>query len=495
MTALARPLARGTRGAAATGHPLATEAALEVFAEGGNATDAAISAAYALCVLLPESCGLGGDALLTVRDAEGPLIAFNGSGKSPRSHTGSVPRDGARTATVPGLVRALEDARERCGHLPRESLLAGAIRLARDGFPAGDPLLAAISRQRERLEPTGWPPLEGRLAAGTPLRQTELAELLERIAAHGPPAFYEGEIAAAIRAVAQRADGALDELDLRVHETQIAEPLEVSFHGSRVHAQPPVSQAVLGLMALKHLDAVRPDRGPPRLHAAIEAIEAAFLHRDRVANAEIAQLLLAEPLSVDPERAGLRGGPTAQTHTTAVATADANGMVVSMVISVFDEFGCAALVPEGGFFLNNRMMGFSTSPGSPNEVGPGKRPVHTLSPMLVEGDDTAFGISTPGADGQVQTLVQVIDAIVEERLDTTAALDRRRWRSSDARLLLEEGFDPDAAEGLAEVGHRIEWRPAGDRPFGATVIAGIDRREGTVFAAADLRREAWAGAR
>lgn len=496
MTALARPMARGIRGAVATGHPLATASALTAFGAGGGAVDAAVAAAYSLCVLLPESCGLGGDALFTVRDGYEGMASFNGSGKAPRNFSGEVPSDGPRTATVPGLVRALEDAHQRFGRLPRAQLTSDAARLARGGFPAGESLVSAVGRQLTRLQRSAshWEPLGQPLDPGRLVRQPALAELLDEIGRHGPSAFYEGEIAEAIVTVANREDAALDADDLREHATAIAEPLRAAFRDANVHGQPPVSQAVLGLMALRRLDELDTAQGPERVHAAVEAIEAAFAHRDRVAERDAGMLLLNETLQIDLQRALRRGGPTVQTHTTAVATADAAGTVVSMVISVFDEFGCATLVPKGGFFLNNRMMGFSANRESPNAAGPGKRPVHTLSPMLVETPDGAFGIATPGADGQVQTLTQVVDGILCEGLSPTAALDRRRWRSSESRLVLEQGFDPQTAAWLESAGHDVTWGPAGDRPFGAAVIAGIDLHHSSLFAAADLRREAWAAA-
>lgn len=422
------------------------------------------------------------------------MMSFNGSGKSPRGFTGTVPSDGARTATVPGLVRALEDAHERYGRLPRERLTANAARLARDGFPASESLLAAVQRQHARIEPTGWTPLDEPLELGKPIRQPELADALDGIASGGATALYDGHIAAALVEVAQADGSALDEKDLSTHETVVAEPISVAFRGARVHGQPPVSQAVLGLMALGYLDAFETGHPAARVHSAIEAVEAAFAHRDRVADEVAGKSLMDERLQVDRFRAQRRGGPTTQTHTTAIATADVDGIVVSMVISVFDEFGCAVLVPDGGFFLNNRMMGFSADPESPNGAAPGKRPVHTLSPMLVETPASAFAVSTPGADGQVQTLTQIIDGMLGEGIDATAALDRRRWRSSDSRVMLEDGFDPEVARWLEAAGHDIHWSPAGDRPFGAAVIAGKDIRHCTVFAAADLRRDAWAAA-
>jgi gamma-glutamyltranspeptidase / glutathione hydrolase len=167
-------------------------------------------------------------------------------------------------------------------------------------------------------------------------------------------------------------------------------------------------------------------------------------------------------------------------------------MVVSMLISVFDEFGCATLVPEGGFFLNNRMNGFARDSANGNRPAPSTRPVHTLSPLLVETPKVNFAIATPGADRQVQTLTQLLDAILVEGLTIPAALDRRRLRSSDRALIVEEGFEPELLDALVELGHDVRVRPAGDPPFGAAVVAGVEPKHSSALAVADLRREAWA---
>jgi gamma-glutamyltranspeptidase/glutathione hydrolase len=460
-------------------------------AEGGNAVDAAVASAFVLMVVLPEACGLGGDALFLVRDSATHCTAYNGSGESPRAFGGALAKDGAATATVPGAVAALLDAADRHGSMGLDRLLAPAIACAEDGFPVGEHLLTVIGRQRSRLDrgAPGSPYVDPQLGVGSRIRQPALAQVLADIAAFGREAFYDGPVAAAIERAALADGGALSRADLAAHSTVVAEPLTAQRLGAKVIAQPPMSQAVLALMALGVLsDSASTDRGD-RTHVAVEAIEAAFAYRADVLSRP-GSWLLDQRLIVDPARAGRRGGPTRQSHTTTVTASDANGMVVSMVISLFDEFGCATLVPEGGFFLNDRMLGFSIDPGSPLRAFPGARPVHTLAPLIVEDGTRVIALATPGADGQVQTLTQVIDAILAEGASLTEAIDRPRWRSTDARLALEGGFDAIVAEDLAQRGHDLVWGEAGGHAFGAVVAAGVDTHSGTVFAAADLRREA-----
>jgi gamma-glutamyltranspeptidase/glutathione hydrolase len=496
VSALPRPVARGRRGAAATGHPLATAAALRAYDAGGTAFDAALAAAYVLFVVMPDACGVGGDALITIRAGSGELVSFNGSGASPRGFVGTVPDDGARTTAVPGAVAALAAAHERYGVLDVGFLLEPAVRLAREGFAVHESLLASLARQRARLErrADGFELLRIDPAAGRLLRQDALAGVIEAIGRDGPAVFYAGPVAEAVQAAAREDGAELCAPDLASHQTVVTDPLAIGFRGATVYGQPPVAQAVLGLMTLRVLDGLEDIDPVTRHHVAIEALNAAFTHRDEIADPDAGAALLDVDLAVDRERARASGGPTRQAHTTAVACADGTGTVVTMVVSVFDEFGCSRLVTPYGFLLNNRMMCFSPDPASPNAVGPAKRPVHTLSPMLLDNVDIVLALSTPGADGQVQTLTQLLERMLVDGVSPTAALDAPRWRSADGGLTIEEGFSPRVANALARRGHALSWAPRGGDAFGAAVLAGFEPHTGSVFAAADLRRDAWAGA-
>jgi gamma-glutamyltranspeptidase/glutathione hydrolase len=165
-----------------------------------------------------------------------------------------------------------------------------------------------------------------------------------------------------------------------------------------------------------------------------------------------------------------------------------------MLVTVFDDFGSAVLVPEGGFLLTNRLTGCSDDPASPNAPRAGRRPVHTLSPALVEHRDLAFALATPGADGQVQTLLQIVQGLEDDGLDVPSALARPRWRSLEGRLEVEDDLDEPVRALLEERGHALEPHPAGDGRFGAAVAVGADEAAGTLFAVADPRREVHAAA-
>jgi gamma-glutamyltranspeptidase/glutathione hydrolase len=484
----ARQLLRATGGVVACAHPLAAACGRDQFARGGSAVDAAVAAAYALAVLLPDACGLGGDAFALVRTPEGAVRAYNGSGAAPALLQGPIPEDGGGTVAVPGFVRALADLHANHGTLPMEGLVAPAVELGREGFPIGTRLLEAVEVHRPRLDRTapGWPLLAAR-GPGELVRLPRLAETIEGLAAGGAETFYCGGLAIAIADAAGRDGGLLAEADLASHATDVGEPARGSFRGATVWAQPPVSQALLALLILRGLEPLEGAPMPERVPAGVRLTRLAFEHRDKIALPDAAERLLA--LELEPQEAQT-GGARPGNHTAAITTADASGGVVSLLVSVFDDFGSAVLVPEGEFLLNDRLRGFSLDPGSPNAARGGVRPVHTLSPVLVDLGSTSFALATPGADGQVQFVAQILAAAIGEQTSIAEALAEPRWRVVGEEVQLERGLPEAAAKELTRGGETVAWQPAGAPGFGAACVAGFDSAEGTVFAAADPRREA-----
>jgi gamma-glutamyltranspeptidase/glutathione hydrolase len=173
-----------------------------------------------------------------------------------------------------------------------------------------------------------------------------------------------------------------------------------------------------------------------------------------------------------------------------VEVADADGLVVSALISVFDEFGSATVVPELDLVLNSRLLGFDSD--GPNAPAPGRRPVHTLAPALARTTDALVGIATPGADGQIQTLLQVLSAVHEDGIDLDRSVHLPRWRVIDGTVAVEDGFPAELADELARRDHAVETLPAGDGLFGA--VAAVATGADGLTAVSDPRRETWAGA-
>jgi len=478
-------LSRGALGAVAAAHPAAVDAGLDAFRRGGNAVDAAIAAQASLCVVMPEACGLGGDSLCLVASPDGLVGAVNGAGAAPLV---SVPgaNDPGNTVTVPGIVHAWGALTRSTGRLDLAADLMLPALLASEGVAVGRSTAAAVASQRERLIAGGgnrWGLLQ--CTAGELWNQDALADLLKSIGFDGPDAYYRGKIAAAIGAAVQTHGGSLGERDLAEHVTPRPRPISVPWDGGRLFVQPPMSQGVLLAMAATWFEAREaPDSGDLQ-HLGVEAVGAAFEHRRRVRHGES---LLEVELDVDPHTASHRSGPRGYLHTAGIATADAQGMVVSSLVSVFDDFGSGIFVPEGGFVLNNRAEGFGEAP---NDPFPGRRPVHTLAPaMVLDANGRPMALATPGADGQIQSLLQVLLAMRYEGVDVSSAMRRPRWRSENGQVLIEEGHP--ATSGFSDRGHVIETIEFGDQRFGAMVAAGID--ETGPWACGDERREVASGA-
>ncbi len=487
--------ARGSGGAVATAHPLATEAALAALADGGSAVDAAVCAQAVLCVTSPHACGVGGDVLALVHEPGGRVRAVNGTGRSAAGADGGLHTQGGASVTVPGIVDGWARLHERWGHLPWRRVLAPALHLAADGTGVDDDLARAAEAHRPRLERGGgaaW----SLLARPARWRQPELAELLDLVAARGAPAFYTGEVAEALTAAVRADGGSLDAEDLAAHRTRVGEPVSVPWDGGTAHVQPPSSQGVLLALALDAVELRLPAGaaalldGVAREHVLVEVTQAAFASRDDCADPAA---VLATDVTVHAGRASGRGGPRAYLHTAGVAAADADGLVVSSLVSVFDDFGAATFVPRFGFALNNRAGGFTSGANRPR---PSAFPVHTLAPALHVGPTGALALATPGADGQVQTLLQVLARLRYDAVPLAGAVTAPRWRSEDGALLVEEGH-PAAAD-LAARGHRVVPLPPGDDRFGAVVAVTAGPRPASgvgVSAVADWRRRTTAAAR
>jgi gamma-glutamyltranspeptidase/glutathione hydrolase len=475
----------GEMGAASTAHPLATEAATAVLTAGGGAVDAAVAAQAALAVVAPQACGVGGDAIVLVRDPGGRVLSFHGAGRWSEAAGGLTVRDDGSSVTVPGAIRAWGLLVERFGRRSLADDLAPAVRLAERGFVPDASLLEGLAESRPRLERGGageWS-LVASAATGVIAPQPELARTLRSIGDDGPDAFYRGEIADAIVRAVRHHGGAMTPDDLDSHRTLEGMPLEMTWGGHRIWFARPPSQAILLGVALRALEGFGPLPEGRADHLRVEAIIGAFGLRDRVMEGAA---LLDVAVALDVNRAGGGTGPRPFLHTAGVSVAAADGWVVSSLVSVFEHFGSATFVPEGGFTLNNRAACFTAAPNDPE---PGKLPVHTLSPILVSTADEVRTLATPGADGQVQSLLQVLTGHAATGT-WEAAMAAPRWRSDSGTLLIERSHP--GREALEELGHRVEVRDDGDGTFGSMTSAGL--AGGRAFALSDWRRSTSSGA-
>ena len=502
---------------AATGHPFATRAAIEVLAEGGNAVDAALTASAVLCVVKPDMCGLGGDGFAQVVEPHGAVMAYNaggtaGSGATLERFPHGVPRDGLRAACVPGLPDLWALLHQRHATRPLARLLAPAVALAADGFPVSAGLARSCARARERLAASpaaasiflraGRPP-----EAGAGLRQPDLARSLTAFVDGGRDGFYDGEVGRAIAAAfAAEADGQITAEDLRGHAANAAAPLGRDYRGYSVCVQPPTSQGHILLQALLLLagtDLAALGHGSVEaIHRMIEAKKLAFADRTRFSGDPRFVAVdwddLLSPArahrraqAIDPACA--RSVPDADSKlldTTQFAIGDADGRAVSCIQSLYHPFGCAAVAAGTGVLLNNRMLGFATDPALPNALAPGKRTLHTLHTYTLFRDGRfLLAGGTPGADYQVQTNLQILSALIDHDLDVAAAVAAPRWgHGTGLDVLVESRMPQDVRDGLAQRGHRLRVGAAWAAELGCAQL--VRRREdGAWEAVADPRRE------
>ena len=489
---------------AATSHPLATQAALEVMRAGGNAIDAAIAANALIGFLEPTGNGIGGDLFAIVWSAaEGELLGLNASGRAPagvtrervRADLGGdleIPMTSPHSITVPGTVDGWFELHARLGALPMDQILAPAIRYARDGAPvpqyiaglwARAPRLAEQPGFADVFLPDGRAPQEGEM-----FRNTALANTLERVASGGPDAFYRGEIAQVIESWCREVGCYLTADDMAAHRSEWVRPVGVDFRGYTMWQLPPNGQ---GIAALQMLQLLQPypleemgHNSAPYLHHLIEAKKIAYEDRARYyADPEFADLPTEELVSLeyaDSRRPLLNssrasreipaGDPRAgRGGTIYLAVGDEQGNMVSLIQSNYGGFG-SGYTPAGlGFGLQNRGAGFSLDPEHPNTYEPGKRPFHTIIPGFVTHDGKpymAFGVM--GGDVQPQAHVQVFLNHVLFGMDVQQAGDAARFRHADSTepsathrpmtdggcVSLEAGVSQDVRDELEALGHR-----------------------------------------
>ncbi len=510
--------ATGKKAAVASGHPLATAAAIGALEAGGTVADAAIAGAAALTVALPQACSLGGDCFALIH-AGGKTYGINGSGASPMALPDRVSAEqiawGPLSCGVPGMLGAWETIHGKFGKLPWRRLFAPAVAMARDGIPVARDLARAMRDHVERLRADpgcralflddGQPYTEG-----APFTQPAVAKSLDAIAADTGSVFYGGPIGERLCAAIAARGGALRPDDLRAYAPRWAEPLQIAYRGRTVRAMPPNSYGVIMLMQLAALEDCALSRltldSVERLRLLIVAARESFrVGRRFIADPRLIAGALPEALSAKTIGA-IRATVHAAAHdpvelpraqgTAVISVADSRGDGAVIVQSVFAPFGALVADAGTGIVLNNRLMGFSAAPGDINAPAPGKRPAHTLNPgMVFEGDRLALLLATPGGSGQTITLTQVLTNMIDLGLELDAAIEAPRW-SMDLKgnFTLEQQFGQDMVRRLAAVGIEAGVAAPEQRFFFGSAECVARGDDGTLTAVADFRREAAAAA-
>lgn len=481
------------RGVVAAPHTAAAEAGRTILAEGGNALEAMVAMAASIAAVYPHMNHIGGDGFWLVREPRGRVRAFMAAGPAGtnarrelyREYETIPPRGPLAALTVPGAIGgwqlALEAAKAFGGQMPLDVLLGAAIRQARDGH--------TVTRSQARLTAENLPGMTGvpgfaaaflldgkPPTAGATLKQEALAATFDHLAHTGLDDFYRGDVGREIAADLEGIGSPVTRDDLVRYRAALADPLSVRLNVGTVYNAPPPTQGLASLIILALYQRLRVAEAESFefAHGIVEATKRAFRVRDRVVTDPArlpqpperfldAKFLDGEAAKIDRRKAAKWPAPKGEGDTIWMGAADASGLVVSYIQSVYWEFGSGCVLPRTGVLMQNRGASFSLDPGALNALAPGRLPFHTLNPAIaVLGDGRVMAYGTMGGDGQPQTQAMLFARHVLHRQPLDRALDAprwllgRTWGSSVTNLRMESRFDGNLIDRMLSAGHDID---------------------------------------
>ena len=514
---------------------LASEVGARILQAGGNAIDAAVAVGYALAVVDPCCGNIGGGGFMTVRFKDGRDTFINFRETAAAAATAGMYLDAAgrpiddlsrygyRAVAVPGTVMGLDRAAAEYGRLSRAALIAPAIALARDGFVVSQADAELLDGKRFAKDPVAagifLRPDHSHLEPGDRLVQTDLAATLELIAQQGPDAFYKGPVAAAVEQASTANGGILSARDFAEYTVTEMSPLTCSYRGYLILSAPPPSSGgtticeILEILAGYDLKTLG-FRSPASVRLLVEAMRRAYRDRNTylgdpafVTN-PVERLLsqnYAATLRAEIDAGGAMPPPTPppareKAETTHYSVVDGEGNAVAVTYTINGSFGAAVIAPGTGFFLNNEMDDFTVKPGAPNLYGlvqgeanaiaPGKRPLSSMSPTLVEKDGRTFLVlGSPGGSRIISTVLETIINTVDYGMGPQEAVDAPRLHHQwlpDEVAYERSGLPPDTIATLGGMGYKLVEQ----RPWGAVEL--IEIANGRLYGASDSRRPAGA---
>jgi gamma-glutamyltranspeptidase/glutathione hydrolase len=524
-------------GMACTSQPLATQTAIDILRQGGNAIDAAIAANAVLGVTEPHVNGIGGDIFAIIYEAKtGKLHGLNGSGRSPYSLTLDefkkrglkfIPARGPLPVSVPGCVDGWFTMHKRFGKMKMEKILAPAISYARNGYPVADeaagslaaiqPVYGQFPNVVDVYNPGGKVPKRGDV-----LKNPQLANTLEMIAKGGRDAFYNGEIAKRIDAFMKKVGGFLSYRDLADHHSDWVEPVSTNYRGYDVWELPPNGQGIAVLQMLNILEGFDFSKitwgSPEHIHLFVEAKKLVYEDRAKYyADPEFAKIPVKQLISkkyaaerrklIDPNRASKTfeaGNPALEDGDTIYMTvADEEGNMVSLIQSNFQGYG-SGMVPDGlGFMLHDRGQLFTLEEGQNNTYAPHKRPFHTIIPAFVTKDGKpymSFGVM--GGDFQPLGHTEIIMNMIDFGMNGQEAGDAPRIdhagssqptgekREESGFVYLESGFSFETIRELMRKGHKVGYQRPGY--YGGYQSIRYDPVQKVYFGASESRKDGMA---
>ena len=528
-----------TAGVISSQDRLATEAGVEILNLGGNAIDAAVATAYALAVTLPQAGNLGGGGFLVFwNQPEQRGYALNFREKAPRrahrdlflNPDGTVNRGQATrsllSSGVPGSVAGLIKAHNRFGTLPREVVMAPAIRLAKDGFPVSSVLATSLQQAEPLLgrDPSArrlYYKLNGRpYVPGDRLKQPALARTLQSIALKGRSAFYSGPVADRLVALMKQNGGLIDHADLSRYRAIWMEPVKGTFQGHTVLSMPPPSSG--GVTLVQMLNLLEPFdlktmglNSSASIHTLTEVMNLAYRDRNALLGdpeqievptehliskryaKQLRRTINRDQHTPSQDLGGVAPLPAHSNNTTHLSVADHQGSLVALTTTLNFAYGNGIAIPGTGVLLNNEMDDFTARPGSPNAYGliqgernaiaPGRRPLSSMTPTVVLRPDRSpwFATGSPGGSRIITTVLQVVLNRIVHGLNLSSAVLSPRIHSQlwPDVLRIEQGISPDTVQLLQERGHDV--RPS--RAMGSANSVEIQQGGGSL-GVADSRR-------
>jgi oxamate amidohydrolase len=535
-----RPSTRAPRGVVSTPHYLASGAGLNILRRGGSAVDAAIAANAVLCVAYPHMAGLGGDGFwLIAEPGTGRVHGLNASGPAaraatldyfrPHSENNEIPSRGPLSIlTVPGAVDGWREAHERFGRVAWKELFDDAIAYAREGIAVSRslmdwlvqdvPILTRYPATAAIFLPGGCVPREGQRLA-----QPDLANSFEHIAGKGARAgFYEGAIAERICAGLQPQGSPLRADDFAAFHAEWVEPITATYRGYSVYELPPNTQGFTALQILNLIEgydvAAWGDGTADYYHYMAEAVKVAFADREEWLTdpnfVDIpVQRLIAKAYAderrrlIDPERAQNiaevpAGIPYAHPHARRVpegdtcyfCAADRDGMVVSLIQSIYHDFGSAVIGGDTGIILQNRGAFFALDEQHPNHLRPGKRTFHTLIPALLVRDGQPYlAFGSMGGEGQPQAQAALATRIIDFGYDVQQAIEAprwlmgRTWGTPSRNMSLEGRISDEVVRELKRRGQPVQMVTDWNDNMGHAHAIRVDRKNGFLEGGADPR--------
>lgn len=505
----------GSQFAISTQGRYASQAAEEIFAQGGNIIDATVAASFTVSVERPQSTGIGGGGFLLFHEAKSgktyaidfreraPLRATKNMyvGKDGKANT-DLSQNGILAVAVPGIVAGLIEIHQKFGSLPLEKIMQPAIRLAENGFPIYEEFHKALENRVEQIrkDPSAKviflnasgnvPPV------GTILIQQDLAKTLQLISKNGKDGFYKGSVAKSIVDLSKKGKGIISQKDLASYQVKWRKPVEGKFHDYEVFSMPPPSSG--GVHVIQFLDFLENDKlkeqgllSKNSIHLAASALQSSFADRAKYLGdpdfSKVPVQGLISPKYVESRRkevgldrarkiTDVQAGnpvPYESTETTHISLMDNQGNAVSTTQTINGWMGAGIVAPGTGIVLNNEMDDFSAQEGSsnlfgaiggkPNAIAPKKTPLSSMSPTILMKDNKPYmAVGAPGGTRIISCVAQTILNYVEFKTSlydaVTAVRYHHQWQP-DVLYIDPPGPRPEVLKELKAMGYDVKIEP------------------------------------